>query len=131
MAVRLRFSVFFRHLTHAVNLQPKRSRAKGWVGLTFGSVERQAEADAGDLCSVEGDAFDHPSLLRRHKVRQPQLVRAAALARDAPPLTTPGVAKVVATAITMPTIPKILPERAVSGEDRPRNAIMKRTLEIR
>ena len=40
-------------------------------------------------------------------------------------LTTCGVTKVVTTATTIPVMPKILPVRAVSGEERPRSAMMK------
>ena len=59
----------------------------------------------------------------------------------APPITTPttireklttcGMSSVVATAMTMPTMPNRLPERADSGEERPRRARMKRIEERR
>src|SRR5438067_12050178 len=39
--------------------------------------------------------------------------------------TPSGLGSVVRIAMTTPTMPKMLPPRAVSGEDRPRNAMMK------
>ncbi len=44
-----------------------------------------------------------------------------------PKLITSGDAKVVTIAISMPTMPKALPWRAVTGDDRPRSAMMNST----
>ena len=41
--------------------------------------------------------------------------------------TMPGEARVVPIAITMPAMPNMLPERDVTGDDRPRSARMKQT----
>ncbi len=46
-------------------------------------------------------------------------------------LTTPGAAKVVSTAMTMPAMPKMLPNRADSGLLSPRSARMNNTAAIR
>ena len=45
--------------------------------------------------------------------------------------STPGVATVTPIATTMPTMPKRLPPRAVTGELRPRKAMMKQMAAIR
>ncbi len=50
---------------------------------------------------------------------------------DADSSPRPGEARVVAMAITMPAMPKRLPPREVSGEDRPRSAMMKQTAATR
>ena len=69
------------------------------------------------------------------------LTRNAMTVPMAPPMAMPpktmmkvaicGSSKVAPMAMAMPRMPMILPVRAVSGEDRPRNARMKQIAETR
>src|SRR4051812_20014614 len=61
----------------------------------------------------------------------PPPMASARMISPMPPVAMPGRSKVATMAIAMPTMPKRLPRREVSGWESPRSARMKRTAATR